>query len=117
MADSEDSLAEEYRSCVQGLFQHNDAIETRSAIESVLQVEKAHPDKDKAAHFAALETAFRESFYETIVRLSALSGYNHKLNTHSLLRKLTVLPSNVSGLYWTLYQPYLIMVRGKQHSP
>ena len=97
MTDVEDSLAREYRSCIQELFQSINAGETGSAAEYVLQIATSHPEKNKAAHFAALETAFRESFYEILVRLSVVSGYIHKLNTRSLLPQLMTLPSYEYG--------------------
>ena len=67
----EGSLAREYKSLISKLFQSTNALKpdnTGPTTAPILQVESAHPEKNKAAHFAALETAFRESFYHIIVR-------------------------------------------------
>ena len=117
MTDLEDPLAREYRTRVQDLFQSINADETGPAIELVLEIENAHPEKSKAAHFAALETAFRGSFYKIIVRCSGSSGFEYKLTTCSLLFQSTTPPLNEYGSCWTLYQPSPTMVRGEARSP
>ena len=100
--EMEGSLAREYRRLISQFFQSKDGIRSEDrgpAIESILQIENAHSDKSKSAHFAALETAFRESFYHIIVSIPTPYENNDESDYFSLLFRSMIHLSRGYGYY------------------